>query len=1014
MKKLLIIALLLTMASVAGIFAQSDSEGEGTYSEIREDENGLRLFVEGKPFEVKGVVWSYIPIGENYTYNLWDQPEPIIRRMIDRDARLMKAMGVNAIRVFSDVPPQWIRYFYEQYGIYSIVNPLFGRYGVSARGIWYPNTDYSDVYSREVIKEDTLEIVRTYKDVPGVLMFLFGNENNYGLEWDSGVIQDLPVGQQSEVRAGYLFSLFEEVIAEAKQISNRHPYGLINGDIQYLNLIDELVPSLDVLGVNTYRGGAAQDLFYESVETLGVPVVFTELGAEAYNAATEQEDQYNQARYIWQQWQEIYLQSYGKGKSQNVIGGFVFEWMDEWWKHLQTENLDVHDTEGTWSNGGYTHDAVPGVNNMQEEWFGIVAQSPRKEDGIHRRVPRAAYYLLQELWELPLYRSDAREVYAHFDSVQPGTVLSRGESAAIRENMAWNPVEIDRFNARVEGTLTASDETLEGDWKENGEFTNGQELTLRVGFHPLSNLSGYAELKAWANPLLPQWGEAPAYLQYDDVSGETDANVSLYAGEFTYEDPLFDLTGYYRTGRADWLLQGDAFNLMPEAWDRAGMDTDGSDAPFGLIFEGSNALKGLRVALGPEIYWGALPLAAVNYYREFGSEIVQGSAGLVYVEEFSAGESAYPSRQPGRKASLSATLGIGPYVFAEAAGLFAGSEYVGETYQVAADAEPGEGVNGSDISIKEGEIGYPNTLAFRVLLGTDILRYTRIYAEYLQAGLVASGEPMIPRAGFQTADSGSGNRRELTAGTRFIYGDFTAEGKFRWRTPLVDPMVAVGSYDLRSVLSDPFAVFWNRETLEGELVATYDPQGATWFHDWNAEERENARIAASISLLYTFYAGPTDAGVFKDATGAWMAFPQGLPEARNLWQLNASLLSNPLPGLKVNAQGRIGTQQSTGFSDRLVNFIGYGLDLRYRKFSMGGSMDLGAWGPQVWQRQFNITYPVQWEAELAYGFHIPSMITTENRIGVMAAGRSYGDYSADDDPSEGSLNTLTLYVDLSY
>lgn len=1017
--KRLIVTLISIFLLVSGLWAQADSSPAGSseevVSEIRRDEGGLRLFVKGEPFEVKGVVWSYIPIGENYTYNLWDQPEDIIKKMIDRDARLMKDMGVNAIRVFSDVPPKWITYFYRQYGIYTIVNPLFGRYGVSARGIWYPLTDYSDKYSREVIKRDTLEVVETYKDVPGVLMFLFGNENNYGLEWDSGVIQDLPVGQRSEVRAGYLYSLFEEAIAEAKQISTAHPYGIVNGDIQYLNLIEELVPSLDVLGVNTYRGGAAQDLFYQSVESLGVPIVYTELGAEAWNAATQQEDQFNQARYIFEQWREIYQQSYGKGKSQNVIGGFVFEWMDEWWKHLQTENLEVHDTEGTWSNGAYAHDAVPGVNNMQEEWFGIVAQSPRKDDGIHRRIPRAAYYLLQELWKLPLYDSSSTDVADHFAAAASSSVLARGEANVIKEEEAWNPINLQGFTARVEGRIAADDQTIAADWMTDAAFTNGQELTLTLGLQPLDNLTGFTTLKVWANPILPAWGEAPKYLGYDDTTGETDGHINLYAGEFTYSTDLFDLTGYYRSGRPDWMLHGDAFNLMPEAWDRLGMDKDGSDAPLGLQLDGKQALQGLRLAIGPEVYWGALPLVAANYYREFTGDGVTGSFGLMYLEEFAAREDAYPGEVPGRRASLSGSLGIGPYLFAEAGVLFSGSESVGETfYQAGPAAEPGGGENGSDIAITEDTIDYLDTLAFKVRLGTDIIRYTRIWAQYLQAGLVAAGNPMIPRSGFQVADSGAGNRREINAGARFIYGDFTAEGIFRWRKPLVDPMTAVGSYTLRSNLTDPFAVYWNRETIEAEVVATFDPEGATYFHDWNVQDRENAKIAASLSFLYTFYAGPTDAGVFKAADGAWFAFPSGLPEASGLWTLAGKVYSNPLPGLKINFDGRIGTQQSTGESERLVNFIGLGLDMRYRNLFIGGGADFSAWGPEVWHRQFNITYPLQWHGEIAYGFDTPSMMTTETRIGLAAAGRSFGTYSADDEPGEGSLNKFTLYVDLTY
>ena len=45
---------------------------------------------------------------------------------------------------------------------------------------------------RAALKKDTLAAVETYKDVPGVLMWILGNESNYGLEWTSNEIENLP------------------------------------------------------------------------------------------------------------------------------------------------------------------------------------------------------------------------------------------------------------------------------------------------------------------------------------------------------------------------------------------------------------------------------------------------------------------------------------------------------------------------------------------------------------------------------------------------------------------------------------------------------------------------------------------------------------------------------------------------------------------------------------------------------------------------------------------------------
>ena len=49
------------------------------------DANGWKLLVDGEDFYVKGFVWGYTPRGENYTYNLWDQPDEFIRAVLDHD-----------------------------------------------------------------------------------------------------------------------------------------------------------------------------------------------------------------------------------------------------------------------------------------------------------------------------------------------------------------------------------------------------------------------------------------------------------------------------------------------------------------------------------------------------------------------------------------------------------------------------------------------------------------------------------------------------------------------------------------------------------------------------------------------------------------------------------------------------------------------------------------------------------------------------------------------------------------
>ena len=367
------------------------------------DENGWKLQVNGEDYFVKGVVWGYTPRNENFSYNLYAESDDFIKKVLDYDFGLMKAAGVNTVRSFGMMPPDWITYVYREYGIMTVINPLMGRYGHSINGKWIPFTNYSDPLTRDTLIRDTLGFVEQYKNVPGVLMFALGNESNYGLSWSSFEIENLPEGEQSGDKARFLYSLFNEIMAAGKSIDPNHPFTIVNGDIQYIDLIAELCTDMDLLGSNVYRGKGFTSLWKDVDEKLDLPVVFFEFGSDAFNARDFEEDQVSQALILKSQWQEMYNKAAGNGEEGNAIGGFVFEWRDEWWKYLQTENLDIQDTNASWSNQAYLFDWAAGENNMNEEWFGITALGTPNADGVHTARPRVAYDVLSEIWRIDPY-----------------------------------------------------------------------------------------------------------------------------------------------------------------------------------------------------------------------------------------------------------------------------------------------------------------------------------------------------------------------------------------------------------------------------------------------------------------------------------------------------------------------------------------------------------------------------------------------------------------------------------
>ena len=149
---------------------------------VESNEAGMKLVVNGEDFMINGMNWDYIPIGTN-TVNaqFWEKSDEIIKAGLDTEMSLLKNMGVNVIRQYTGVPARWIRYIYEEYGIYTMLNHSFGRYGLTIDGVWTPVTIYDEPKTQALLMSELENLVREYKNTPGLLMYLLGNENNYGL-----------------------------------------------------------------------------------------------------------------------------------------------------------------------------------------------------------------------------------------------------------------------------------------------------------------------------------------------------------------------------------------------------------------------------------------------------------------------------------------------------------------------------------------------------------------------------------------------------------------------------------------------------------------------------------------------------------------------------------------------------------------------------------------------------------------------------------------------------------------
>lgn len=399
---------------------QSPIQAQKGVVEVVKDTTGWKMMVDSEPFFVYGMNWGYIPIGSTYRYRIFEQSPDAIKNVLDHDMALLQAAGVNAIRVYTGIQREWIEYIYDNYGIYTMLNHTFGRYGLMIDGEWMGNTDYSDPRVADLLLSEVEEMVNEFKGTRGLLFYLLGNENNYGLFWRGAETENIPVeDRRSTIQARHMYRLFNRGVQLIKSLDTTRPTGIANGDLQFLDIIIEELPDVDIFGANVYRGPTFTDLYDRVASEFDKPVLLTEFGGDAYNVRLQREDQQCQAEIMKDNWYDIFRHAAGMDGAGNSIGGFTFQFADGWWKYNQEDFLEVHNTNASWANGGYRCDFVSGQNNMNEEWFGIMAKGPLADNGVHTLKPRAAYYVLQAAQRFNPYRSGMtqKDLEMHFNQI---------------------------------------------------------------------------------------------------------------------------------------------------------------------------------------------------------------------------------------------------------------------------------------------------------------------------------------------------------------------------------------------------------------------------------------------------------------------------------------------------------------------------------------------------------------------------------------------------------------------
>ncbi len=974
------------------------------------------LVVNGTKLFVKGMNWDYYPTGTNYSYSLWNQPEATIIAALDYEMGLLKNMGVNVIRQYSGVPSKWITYIHKKFGIYTVVNHTFGRYGLTVDNTWTTNIDYANPDVQSILLQEVQRMVSDYKDTPGLLMYLLGNENNYGLFWRGAETEDIPVkDKQSTKDAIQMYRLFNKAVRTMKIVDSRHPVAICNGDLLFLDIIAEECRDVDVLGINVYRGISFDNAFDRVRKEYGKPLMFTEFGSDAYNTQTNAEDQESQAKYLVGNWKEIYANAADNGKAGNCLGGFTFQFSDGWWKYGQTLNLDVHDMNASWSNGGYQNDYVEGENNMNEEWFGICAKGKANEQGLYTLYPRAAYYALKEIHAYSPYDAAADSLQSRLDgsTITQSMLLANADKSAREQNKSsiyLSDLQATFTTFNTGGSLISTGQQGISNapaYPKKLGFDHMQSFNVGVTANPAPNVTANVQFNILGNvaenPIDEVFYEnrgRPITVRNPDGTQQNIVNdrIVLYKSSLSWNSTYFNLTGFYRTGHFHWGYEGDFFGLYPEANYGPNIDIYSANTPFGFEFEGKKFMKGLKVAFGPELWWGANPAILVKYSTSLFSTDITGMFQEDLMQRDNIQSSFAIPVPKTRKAALSLQKSFDK-LRVTIGGLWGGQPLNGRPFQV---------IRGDidNYAVYEDTIRSSDNFGGKIKVTYESSTFNW-YALGSVLGLVANGGFDNTRTftGWRLKDVGSGNMMNFLTGFTFNVGQLQVAPNMLWQKPLEGPIASWVDAPARprNILDDPFSVRSNRETVAGELLLTYDPTPATWMYEWDNDRAEDAEFAASLNVLYRHLPTTQDAAIGILSNGrTTFVFPGAAP-AQDLWEANARIVSKVSPEFGIIANIYVGNGQANGSDTRTIQRFGADLRTVYKQSKLVLFCKFNDWGPFDYHRDFNLTFPLQLMAELSTELARPDwFMLPGTKVGMRGTYRTLNKYSPRYSP------TLTL------
>jgi beta-glucuronidase len=245
---------------------------------------------------------------------------------------------------------------------------FIGAYTGGSGAAWDPGTDYNDPEQRANMLASVEDMVKEFRHEPYILMWILGNENNYEFTHTNA-------GKFPEVYAKFVDQLAKRI----HELDPHHPVVLCNGDTFFISYYARYAPNIDIFGVNSYPDLPFGTLWSDVAKGLNKPVIVTEFGEGKPKFNGNELDEEYQAQRISSAWCDIARHTAGSQSPANALGGFVFEWLDNWW---QDWGPTIHNR---------------GQEGWDHEWMGLTSQGDGQMSPFLRQL-RKSYFLLQSYW----------------------------------------------------------------------------------------------------------------------------------------------------------------------------------------------------------------------------------------------------------------------------------------------------------------------------------------------------------------------------------------------------------------------------------------------------------------------------------------------------------------------------------------------------------------------------------------------------------------------------------------